>query len=85
MAAGLIQVLLSVPSLAREAIEGSRARPSLLIRFILYLLQHHAEVVTAEVATAVDLPIPGGHHLQNVLATDIALERPLLVTGACDT
>jgi len=47
------------------------------------LLQHHAEAVTAEVAAAVDLPIPGGHHLQNVLATDIALERPLLVTGAC--
>ena len=45
-------------------------------------MQHHAEAVTAEVATAVDLPIPGGHHLQNVLATDIALERPLLVTGA---
>ena len=34
MAAGLIQVRHS-PSLAREAIEGSRARPSLLIRFIL--------------------------------------------------
>ena len=40
--------------------------------------------MTAEVAAAVDLPIPGGHHLQHVLATDIALERPLLVTGACN-
>jgi hypothetical protein len=38
MAAGLIQVLLVAPSLARhpKAIERSRARSSPLIRFILY-------------------------------------------------
>jgi hypothetical protein len=37
-----------------------------------------------EVAQAIDLPLAGGHHLQHIVAMDIAYERPLLVTVAAD-